>query len=164
MKPERAMVFTKRTSISLALGWLVDGVGHSFHLHADKSARPSGSVYKDYYQLSITASDTNGDDYKTIASVKWNILEELPAPVDMDDEMLSSYIDQLKEEIAELEAQQNDDTILNEQYKEDIAAILTDKRAQYDTACDDLVRTALLRTCNLVTHPRHRVIPTGCSS
>ena len=34
-------------------------------------------------------------------------------------------------------AQQNDDTILNEQYKEDIGAILTDKRAQYDTACDD---------------------------
>ena len=56
--------------------------------------------------------------------MKWDILEELPAPVDMDDEMLSSYIDQLKEEIAELEAQQNDDTILNEQYKEDIGAIL----------------------------------------
>ena len=55
----------------------------------------------------------------------------------MDDEMLASYIDQLKGEIAELEAQQNDDTILNEQYKQDIAAILTDKRAQYDTACDD---------------------------
>ena len=103
----------------------------------DQSARPSGSVYKDYYQLSITASDTNGDDYKTIVSVKWDILEELPAPVDMDDETLSSYIDQLKQEIAELESQQNDDSILNEQYKEDIAAILTDKRAQYDTACDD---------------------------
>ena len=103
----------------------------------DQSARPSGSVYKDYYQLSITASDTNGDDYKTIASVKWDILEELPAPVDMDDEMLLSYIDQLKEEIAALEAQSDDETIMNDAYKEEIAEILTEKRAQYETACDD---------------------------
>jgi hypothetical protein len=103
----------------------------------DQSARPSGSVYKDYYQLTITASDTNGDDYKTVAGVKWDILEELPAPVDMDDEMLTSYIDQLKEEIASLEAQQDDETIMNDAYKEEIAQILTDKRAQYDTACDD---------------------------
>ena len=103
----------------------------------DQSARPAGSMYKDYYQLSIKAVDTNGDDYKTISSVKWNILEELPAPADMDDAMLSSYIDSLAEEIEELEAQQADESILNEQYKEDIAQILVDKRAQYDVACDD---------------------------
>ena len=103
----------------------------------DQSARPAGSMYKDYYQLSIKAVDTNGDDYKTISGVKWNILEELPAPADMDDAMLSSYIDNLAEEIEELEAQQADEAILNEQYKEDIAQILVDKRAQYDVACDD---------------------------
>ena len=40
-------------------------------------ARPAGSMYKDYYQLSITAVDTNGDDYKGVTSVKWDILEEL---------------------------------------------------------------------------------------
>ena len=55
----------------------------------------------------------------------------------MDDAMLSSYIDNLAEEIEELEAQQADEAILNEQYKEDIAQILVDKRAQYDVACDD---------------------------
>ena len=52
---------------------------------------------------------------------------ELPAPVDMDDEMLSSYIDQLKEEIAALEAQSDDETIMNDAYKEEIAEILTRK-------------------------------------
>ena len=65
----------------------------------DQYARPSGSTYKDYYQLSVRAVDTNGDDYKTIASLKWDILEELPAPADMDDEMFTEYIDRLAEEI-----------------------------------------------------------------
>ena len=103
----------------------------------DQSARPSGSMYKDYYQLTITAVDTNGDDYKTVAAVKWDILEELPAPADMDDEMFTSYLDQLTEEIESLEAEQEDDTIMNDAYKEEIAQILTEKRAQYDAACDD---------------------------
>lgn len=103
----------------------------------DQSARPSGSVYKDYYQLTITAVDTNGDDYKTVAAVKWDILEELPAPADMDDEMFTSYLDRLTEEIEALEAEQNDETILNDDYKEEITQILTEKRAQYDAACDD---------------------------
>jgi hypothetical protein len=103
----------------------------------DQSARPSGSVYKDYYQLTITAVDTNGDDYKTVAAVKWDILEELPAPADMDDAMFTSYIDQLTEEIEALEAEQNDDSILNDDYKTEIAQILTNKRAQYSEACED---------------------------
>ena len=66
----------------------------------------------------------------------------------MDDAMLSSYIDNLAEEIEELEAQQADESILNEQYKEDIAQILVDKRAQYDVACDDPRANCPLRTCN----------------
>ncbi|MGB1522679.1 MAG: hypothetical protein ACPG9D_06130, partial [Candidatus Poseidoniaceae archaeon] len=103
----------------------------------DQSARPSGSMYKDYYQLTITAVDTNGDDYKTVAAVKWDILEELPAPADMDDEMFTSYLDQLTEEIESLEAEQEDETIMNDAYREEIAQILTEKRAQYDAACDD---------------------------
>ena len=103
----------------------------------DQSARPSGSVYKDYYQLTITAVDTNGDDYKTVAAVKWDILEELPAPADMGDEMFTSYLDQLTEEIESLEAEQEDETIMNDAYRDEIAQILTEKRAQYDAACDD---------------------------
>ena len=43
----------------------------------------------------------------------------------------------MAEEIESLEAEQVDDTILNEAYKEEIAQILVEKRAQYDTACDD---------------------------
>ena len=97
----------------------------------DQSARPSGSVYKDYYQLSITAVDTNGDDYKSVASVKWDILEELPAPVDMSDEMLTDYIDSLKVEIEELE------TVPAEDMTEEQQETLDDKRAKFALACDD---------------------------
>ncbi|MGB1953993.1 MAG: hypothetical protein ACPHUK_00210 [Candidatus Poseidoniaceae archaeon] len=101
----------------------------------DQYARPSGSIYKDYYQLSINAVDSNGDDYKTVGVVKWNILEELPAPKDMDDEMLSNYIDKLSEEIEALELSAAE--ALNDAYKEEVAEILEDKRAQYSTACED---------------------------
>ena len=96
-----------------------------------QTARPSGSVYKDYYQLSITAVDTNGDDYKSVASVKWDILEELPAPVDMSDEMLTDYIDSLKVEIEELE------TVPAEDMTEEQQETLDDKRAKFALACDD---------------------------
>ena len=96
-----------------------------------QTARPTGSMYKDYYQLSITAVDTNGDDYKTVASVKWDILEELPAPADMGDEMFTTYLDRLADEIEELESQPAEE--LNEEQQ----AILEEKRAEYATACDD---------------------------
>ena len=101
----------------------------------DQYARPSGSTYKDYYQLSVRAVDTNGDDYKTIASLKWDILEELPAPADMDDEMFTEYIDRLAEEIETLETNSAD--AINDAYKEEVAEILAEKRAQLSTACED---------------------------
>ena len=96
-----------------------------------QNARPSGSVYKDYYQLSIKATDTNGDDYKSVASVKWDILEELPAPVDMSDEMLTDYIDSLAVEIQELESVSTEDMTVEQQ------EILDNKLAQFALACDD---------------------------
>ena len=101
----------------------------------DQYARPSGSTFKDYYQLSINAVDTNGDDYKTIASVKWDILEELPEPVDMDDEMLTDYITRLGEEIEALELSAAE--ALNEAYKDEVATILEEKRTRYSVACED---------------------------
>ena len=101
----------------------------------DQYARPSGSTYKDYYQLSISAVDTNGDDYKTVASVKWNILEELPAPADMSDDVLAEYIAGLAEEIEALELSSAE--ALNDAYKEEVALILDDKRSKYSTACED---------------------------
>ena len=116
-------------------------VGWSTELNIDslflpgEYARPTGSMYKDYYQLTIMAVDTNGDDYKSVASVKWNILEELPAPAEMDDEMLTNYIDRLKEEIEALEASSAEATTDAE--KEEINLVLEDKRSQYSVACED---------------------------
>ena len=98
-------------------------------------ARPAGSMYKDYYQLSITAVDTNGDDYKGVTSVKWDILEELPAPAEMDDEMLSEHIDRLKEEIEALETSSAEATTDAE--KEEITQLLEEKRSKYTVACED---------------------------
>ncbi len=71
-------------------------------------ARESGSKYMDYYALSMTGVDSNGDDYKALESVKWHITEEMPAVVDMDDTMFSDYLadllaskDELKLQITE---------------------------------------------------------------
>ena len=98
-------------------------------------ARPSGSVYKDYYQITVRAIDTNGDDYKTLTGVKWYVLEEMPAPEDMDDEMLQSHIDSLKSEIDALKLQ-----IDQAEEGEDMTAVqetLTAKETSYSTACED---------------------------
>jgi hypothetical protein len=65
-------------------------------------ARPAGSIYKDYYQITVQAIDANGDDYKTLTGVKWYVLEAMPTPDLMDDEMLQSHIDSLTAEIAAL--------------------------------------------------------------
>ena len=98
-------------------------------------ARPSGSVYKDYYQITVRAIDTNGDDYKTLEGVKWYVLEEMPAPEDMDDEMLQSHIDSLKSEIETLKLQ-----IDQAEEGDDMTAVqetLTAKETSYSTACED---------------------------
>jgi len=98
-------------------------------------ARPSGSVYKDYYQITVRAIDTNGDDYKTLSGVKWYVLEEMPAPEDMDAEMLQSHIDSLKSEIDALKLQ-----IDQAEEGEDMTAVqetLTAKETSYSTACED---------------------------
>ena len=98
-------------------------------------ARPSGSVYKDYYQITVRAIDTNGDDYKTLAGVKWYVLEEMPSPEDMDAEMLQSHIDSLKSEIDALKLQ-----IDQAEEGEDMTAVqdtLTAKETSYSTACED---------------------------
>jgi hypothetical protein len=98
-------------------------------------ARPSGSIYKDYYQITVQAIDTNGDDYKTLSGVKWYVLEEMPSPEDMGDEMLQSHIDSLAAEIAALKLQ-----IEQAEEGDDMTAVeemLTTKETSYSTACDD---------------------------
>ena len=97
--------------------------------------RESGSQYKDYYDFQITAAvDENGDDYKTLGDgLKFTIEEEMPAPVDMDEEMLSSYVEGLIADIAALEATiaatEGDTTSL----EEELVSLNTD----FGVACDD---------------------------
>jgi hypothetical protein len=98
-------------------------------------ARPSGSIYKDYYQITVHAIDANGDDYKTLSGVKWYVLEAMPTPDLMDDDMLQSHIDSLTAEIAALKLQ-----IEQAEDGEDMTTVeemLTTKETSYSTACDD---------------------------
>ena len=98
-------------------------------------ARPSGSEYKDYYQLSIVAVDSNDDEYKTLQSVKWDILVDLPEPSEMSDEFLATYTSDLKEDIDALEVR-----IESAEEGEDTSTLverLATKQASYDAACED---------------------------
>ena len=98
-------------------------------------ARPSGSEYKDYYQLSIVAVDSNDDEHKTLQSVKWDILVDLPEPSEMSDEFLATYTSDLKEDIDALEVR-----IESAEEGEDTSTLverLATKQASYDAACED---------------------------
>jgi hypothetical protein len=68
-------------------------------------AREDGSQYKDYYQLVITAVDSNGDDYKMMSDLKWDITETMPTIDEMDDTMFSDYLEDLTADKDELVAQ-----------------------------------------------------------
>ena len=97
--------------------------------------RNSGSQYQDYYDFKITAAvDEDGNDYKTLGDgLKFTITEDMPAPVDMDDEMLTSYVDDLLADIAALEetiaSSEGDTTALSQE--------LTSLNTNLDIACDD---------------------------
>ena len=97
-------------------------------------AREDGSQYKDYYQLSIVASD-GASEYKTMSTTQWNITEELPAIEDMDDAMFTDYLEDLTAEKAEIMAQiesavEGDDT-------SSLEVKLTAVEVELETACDD---------------------------
>ena len=98
-------------------------------------ARPSGSVYKDYYQITAHAIDTNGDDYKTLMGVKWYVLEQMPTPAEMDNDMLQSHIDSLTTEIAALKLQL--EQAEEGQDMTSVEDLLNDKEASYSGACAD---------------------------
>ena len=57
-----------------------------------QSAREDGSRDRDYYELEMTASDANGDDYKTLTKMKWTITETAPTPDQMDEAMLEAHV------------------------------------------------------------------------
>ncbi|NCG43255.1 MAG: hypothetical protein GWO84_06940 [Euryarchaeota archaeon] len=96
-------------------------------------ARESGSTYMDYYALSITGVDSNGDDFKSLESVKWHITEEMPAVVDMDDTMFSDYLADLLASKDELKLQITEST----EDTTELDAQLTEIETKLGPACED---------------------------
>ena len=97
--------------------------------------RSNGSRDMDYYTLKIDAVDENGDDYKTFPGneVKFSINEEMPAPADMDDAMLTAYIDNLTSDITTLE----ESIEAGEGDVDAMQAELVDLKANFAVACKD---------------------------
>jgi hypothetical protein len=95
-------------------------------------AREDGAQYMDYYELSILANDGNFE-FKTMSTMKWDIIESMPVIVDMDDEMFTDYLGDLVIEKADLELQiesaQGDTTLLEGK--------LAEVDAELGLACDD---------------------------
>ncbi|MEZ7988089.1 MAG: hypothetical protein QMC49_02185 [Candidatus Poseidoniaceae archaeon] len=97
-------------------------------------AREDGSQFKDYYELSIVASDGTSE-YKTMSSTKWNITEELPAIEDMPDTMFTNYLEDLTAEKVEIMAK-----IESAVVGEDTTSLevkLTAVEGELETACED---------------------------
>ena len=59
---------------------------------ATAAARTNGMRNMDYIGLTVKAVDDLGQEYKTTDTTKWMTTEELPAPADMDDDLLAWYI------------------------------------------------------------------------
>ena len=111
-------------------------------------AREDGSQYKDYYQLAITAVDSNGDDYKMMSDMIWDITESMPAIEDMDEEMFSGYLGSLVTDKADITAQiealaeGEDSSVLEMELSEintELALACEDPRAPLASCEDDSV-------------------------
>ncbi len=114
------------------IGWTTELILMSAY-DSTKDARPSGSNYMDYYELSIAGVDSNGDDYKALESVKWHITEDMPAPTDMDDTMFSDYL-------ADLIASQDELKLQISQSTEDtteLDAKMVELETKLGPACED---------------------------
>ena len=100
-----------------------------------KLAREDGSQYKDYYQLTMTATDSDGNDYKTMTELKWDITETMPTIEEMDDVMFEDYLDDLNSDklkiVEQIEALEDgsDSTSLDTE--------LSEIEAELDLACSD---------------------------
>lgn len=98
-------------------------------------ARPSGSKYMDYYKIEISGVSDNGDDYRSLdGGMKFSITEEMPAPSDMSDEMLTDYIADLTSQIELLEESIK---ALEGEDAEPMKAELVELNAEFETACED---------------------------
>jgi hypothetical protein len=87
----------------------------------------------DYISLTVTAVDASGQEYKTTDQTKWYTTEALPAPVDMEDDLLAWHVADLLADIEEVELALTesgaDTTNLN--------ARLSELEAKLGVACDD---------------------------
>ena len=96
-------------------------------------ARTNGMRNMDYISLTVTAVDASGQEYKTTDQTKWYTTEALPAPVDMEDELLTWYVADLIADIEEVELALTesgaDTTNLN--------ARLSELEGKLGVACDD---------------------------
>lgn len=100
---------------------------------ADEMARPNGYNENDYFTLSIDAVDSQGNNYKTQTPIKWDVTESLPAPSEMDFEMLNNHISTLEERITQIEldiSTESGDT-------SNMEVELLNLQSDYDKACAD---------------------------
>lgn len=98
-------------------------------------ARTNGMRNMDYIGLTVKAVDNLGQEYKTTDTTKWMTTEELPAPADMDDDLLAWYVADLTADIAELESQLAENPSSTEVASLD--ARLMELNAKFDVACED---------------------------
>ena len=98
-------------------------------------AREDGSQYKDYYQLAITAVDSNGDDYKMMSDLIWDITESMPTIEEMDEEMFSGYLEGLVEDKADITAQI--EALAEEEDPSALELKLSEINTELGLACED---------------------------
>ncbi|MDG1555445.1 MAG: hypothetical protein P8R00_04270 [Candidatus Poseidoniaceae archaeon] len=98
-------------------------------------AREDGSQYKDYYQLVITAVDSNGDDYKMMSDLKWDITETMPTIDEMDETMFSDYLEDLTADKVELVAQI--EALAEGEDSSSLELELSELNVELELACDD---------------------------
>ncbi|RJU82386.1 MAG: hypothetical protein DWB99_04420 [Candidatus Poseidoniales archaeon] len=99
----------------------------------DEMARPNGYNENDYFTLSIDAVDSQNNNYKTQTPVKWDVIESIPAPSEMDEETLIKRISVLEDRIESLEQEisiATGDT-------SDLEVQLLNYQSEYDDACLD---------------------------
>lgn len=101
----------------------------TFGLPFDRSG--NGLLYNDQLKLvSVVAVDADGNDRKFYGPIYWNITEYPANPAEMDSEELSTYITDLENRIAALEAAMADLDTSSDEYIE--------KQAELDTLESDL--------------------------
>lgn len=98
-------------------------------------AREDGSQYKDYYQLAITAVDSNGDDYKMMSDLIWDITESMPTIEEMDEEMFSGYLEGLVVDKADITAQI--EALAEEEDPSALELKLSEINTELGLACED---------------------------